>query len=326
MSIQEISNFLDNTPYETSPSLVSVDLNNFLSMELPQRELILNPWLPKAGLCMIHAKTGIGKTHISLNVAYAVACGGDFLGWEAEKPRGVLFIDGEMPAMILQERLKNILKMNRHTEFQEEFKIITPDLQEIGIPDIATLEGQSIINQHITDGVDLIILDNLSCLVKSGKENESESWEPIQTWLLNLRRQGKSVLLIHHAGKSGSQRGASKRLDVLDSVIYLERPEGYTQDEGARFNVVYEKNRGFCGDDAKSFEASLVCDHQGNLIWKTNSLKETTYQQVVRLLNTGMTQEQIAKELSRNPSTISRHANKAYSEGLIKVSNRTKNN
>lgn len=41
MSIQEMSNFLDNTPYETFPSLVSVDLNNFLGMELPQRELIL---------------------------------------------------------------------------------------------------------------------------------------------------------------------------------------------------------------------------------------------------------------------------------------------
>lgn len=46
--------------------LVTVELTNFLAMNLPPRELILAPWLPKAGLCMIHAYRGIGKTHLSL--------------------------------------------------------------------------------------------------------------------------------------------------------------------------------------------------------------------------------------------------------------------
>lgn len=67
------------------------------------------------------------------------------------------------------------VQMNRYAEFREKFKIITPDLQEIGIPDIATLEGQSIINQHITDKIDLIILDNLSCLVRSGSASAANA-------------------------------------------------------------------------------------------------------------------------------------------------------
>ena len=43
----------------------------------------------------------------------------------------------------------------------------------------------------------------------------------MQNWLLKLRRQGKSVLLIHHAGTNGRQRGTSRREDALgygDSV------------------------------------------------------------------------------------------------------------
>src|SRR5438045_1675465 len=78
-----------------------IELAEFLSLDLPPRELILSPWLPKAGLCMLHAFRGVGKTHLSLGIAYAVAKGGSFLTWKAEKLRGVLYIDGEMPAVVL---------------------------------------------------------------------------------------------------------------------------------------------------------------------------------------------------------------------------------
>jgi len=37
----------------------------------------------------------------------------------------------------------------------------------------------------------------------------------VQGWLLVLRRRGISVMVIHHAGKSGLQRGTSRREDVL---------------------------------------------------------------------------------------------------------------
>ena len=315
MSLMDIKNIVDNAPLELSPTLVAIDLASFLAMSLPPRELILSPWLPRAGLAMI----GVGKTHLSLNIAYAVANGGSFLGWEAERPQGVLFVDGEMHAAVLQERLAQIIKMNGDKKIAGIFRIITPDLQAMCLPDLATLEGQDKVNQCITNEIDLIILDNLSCLVKSGKENESDSWQPIQTWLLDLRRQGKTVLIIHHAGKSGAQRGSSKKADVLDTIIRLERPEGYTQDQGAKFNIIFEKARGFCGGDAKPFEAGLRQDSKGNSTWTTSALKETTFDMVVRLLNIGLSQEEIAKEIHRDPSTISRHATKAYEKGLIKV-------
>jgi putative DNA primase/helicase len=62
---------------------------------------------------------------------------------------------------------------------------------------------------------------------------------------LQLRRAGKSVILIHHAGKSGRQRGTSRKEDVLDTIISLRRPPDYSPDQGARFEVYYEKSLGF---------------------------------------------------------------------------------
>jgi hypothetical protein len=79
----------------------------------------------------------------------------------------------------------------------------------------------------------------------------------MQDLVLSLRRTGTTTLIVHHSGKGGQQRGTSRREDVLDTVISLRRPEGYEAPEGARFEVHFEKSRGFTGGDAIPFEASL---------------------------------------------------------------------
>lgn len=313
----EINNRISNE--NTIFPLCVVGLAEFLAMELPPRELILSPWLPKAGLCMLHAFRGIGKTHMSLGIAYAVAKGGSFLNWTAEKSRNVLYIDGEMPAAVLQERLARIVTMNGDRSLPGKLKIITPDLQSFGMPDFGTPEGQATISQYITGDIDLVIIDNLSCLAPSVKENDARDWAPIQTWVLSLRVQGKSVLLIHHSGKGGGQRGTSKKEDVLDTVISLQRPKDYESSQGARFIVTYEKARGFFGDAAKSFEAHL-CDDIGGYIWKTQAVEESTYEKIVSMLNDGMPQKDIAEELEIDKSTVSRHTGRARREGRLKVS------
>jgi RecA-family ATPase len=305
-------------PKDLDSQLSIFNLSDFLSLKLPSRELLLEPWLPKAGLCMIHAYRGIGKTHISLGIAYALARGGKFLNWNAPQPRNVLYIDGEMPASVLQERLASIIIMSGEASIAGSLRIITPDLQASGMPDLATLEGQTVVNHYIADATDLVIVDNLSCLAPSIKENDASDWATFQTWVLSLRARGKSVLLIHHSGKSGGQRGTSKKEDVLDMVIALERPKDYESSQGARFVVRYEKSRGFYGDEARPFEAQLCCDEQGVERWQTQSLEESNYEKVITMTNDGASQKEIADDLQLNKSTISRYVKRASKEGRLK--------
>jgi hypothetical protein len=88
----------------------------------------------------------------------------------------------------------------------------------------------------------------------------------MQAWLLRLRRIGKTVLLIHHAGQGENARGTSKREDVLDTVISLKRPENYLPSEGARFEVHLTKARSVSGEGAQPFEAKLV-PRDGAPVW-----------------------------------------------------------
>jgi hypothetical protein len=56
---------------------------------------------------------------------------------------------------------------------------------------------------------------------------------------------GYAVLLVHHTGKSGDQRGASRREDLLDTSIKLVKPEnGSGGVDGAEFEVHFTKTRG----------------------------------------------------------------------------------
>ena len=249
--------------------IAAVDYHDFLACEFPPREVLLAPWCSRAGLAMIHAPRGIGKTHVALGTAWAVATGGGFLRWTT--PGGafrVLLLDGEMPAVVLQERLRSVVSASGlEPPLPDYLRIAAADLRRDGLPDLADPQSQGFYADIVADA-DLIIVDNLSTLCRAIRENEADTWAPVQAWCLAQRRQNKSVLLIHHAGKSGSQRGTSKKEDVLDTVIGLRRPPDYQADQGARFEVHFEKARGFYGPDAEPFEARLV----GNQ-WQESAIK-----------------------------------------------------
>lgn len=298
----------------TTPMLNAIELGDFLRLEIPPRTHLLAPWLPTQGLALVYAPRGVGKTFFALNVAYAVASGGTFLGWQAPQPRGVLYLDGEMSASTMQERLAAIVAAAER-EPTAPFRIITPDCQELGMPDLATPEGQAAVGEWLPDA-DLVVVDNLSTLVRSGKENEAESWLPVQDWALSLRAQGKTVLFVHHAGKGGQQRGSSRREDVLDTVMSLRRPAQYNPEDGAVFDIHFEKARGFYGADAAPCEAKLET-LQGAQVWTRRSLEASTYARAVHLAKDGLNVTEIADALGIHKSNVSRHLKKARETGAL---------
>ena len=296
--------------------LRAISVEELFAFELPEREMLLSPFLPRQGLVMIVAKRGVGKTHIALGIAYAVATGGTFLRWSAPNPKRVLYVDGEMPAVLMQERLKMISSMSNLKPDPRFLKLITPDLQDNVMPDLATEEGRNMIEEYIED-YDLVVVDNISCLFRSGSENESDSWQQAQEWALDLRRRGKSILFIHHAGKSGAQRGTSKREDILDSVIILKHPEDYKPQEGARFEVHFDKARHFSGDDASSFQVRLLKENESSRWEISNDPEEELLRKIVGMKIDGKTIAEIMKITGRTKSQVETLIKKAKDRGLL---------
>lgn len=301
---------VEKLPIEKPGGLKVVSIGALLSEEFPPRSVMLSPWLCSQSLNMVYSWRGVGKTHFALNVAYAVASGGNWLGWEATEPFEVLYVDGEMPGITLQERLSSIVAASVAEPPDGHLQIITPDLnRHRGMPDLTTIRGQAEIDEQSAEAK-LIVIDNLSCLARGGKENEAESWQIVADWALRMRAAGKSVLFVHHAGKGGQQRGTSKREDILDSVISLRHPKDYEHQEGARFQIYFEKARALHGETITPIETKLDIDDVGAQTWTTKKVDDAIREQIMELKAAGMTQRQIASELEIGVGTVNRHLNK----------------
>jgi putative DNA primase/helicase len=300
------------------PALTCITAHELVSTDFPPRGMVLAPWFPEKGLAMIYGPRGIGKTHLTLGVGYAIASGGSFLRWGARMPRRVVILDGEMPAVALRERVIEIANREPLEPPDPSYlRFLAMDLQERGL-DLSDEAHQRELERHL-EGADVIIADNISTLCQGGRENEAESWLPVQQWALIQRRAGRSVLFMHHAGKGGAQRGTSRREDVLDTVIALRRPDDYDPAEGARFALHFEKSRGFHGDEAKPFEARLTPTG-----WTTRDLADADMARVVALHADGMTTREIAAELGAgwSKSKVNRLQAKARELGLMETGGR----
>jgi putative DNA primase/helicase len=179
---------------------------------------------------------------------------------------------------------------------------------DTGIPDLSdpTKDGRKLVEAEAKDqGARLIILDNLSCLCTSGIENDAESWQSMQTWLLKLRRNGYTVLFLHHGGKPddkgrSKQRGTSKREDVLNTSVMLQRLSGMKADT---FEWEFTKNRGF--QPGEPFWATIGDDG-----WLRRTDMEAAVidrdAQIMRLKFEGLTQRDIAKRVGCSVGTVNR--------------------
>ena len=303
---QALANTYTDPFASAKPSLLALPAEALLAREINPRQMLLDPVLPEQGLVMLYAYRGIGKTYVALGIAAAVANGGTFLRWTARQPRKVLYVDGELAAWTLKQRVAMILAGLEGCEPKSGvFQLVTPDLQDRPMPDLSTMEGQRLFEPLLAD-VDLVVLDNLSALCRSGNENDGEDWAPVQEWALGLRRRGKSVLLIHHAGKNKSQRGTSRREDLLDTVITLKHPSGYCASEGLRCEVHFEKTRSMLGQDAKPFEVKLETGPNGEAIWLCRDLQNIKEQQAAELFAAKMSVRDVADELGISKSTAHR--------------------
>jgi AAA domain/IclR helix-turn-helix domain len=285
-------------------TVTAMDYADLLGTEFPPRKALLAPWLPSKGTAMVYGWRGLGKTFLVHASAWAIATGGGFLRWTTEQPRRVLVLDGEMPMAALQERFRAIEAGSALRPQPGYLRIAAADMCRDGLPDLADPKAQEFYADVLADA-DVVFVDNLSTLCPYLKENDAEDYAPFQAWVLRQRREGRSAVLVHHGGKSGSQRGSSKKEDILDTVICIRRPPDYSAEQGARFEIHFEKSRGFYGPDAEPFEAQLI----GNQ-WRVAPIKSGDDDETLRALKSqGLSIREISDRTGVPRSTVHRKLN-----------------
>ncbi len=301
----------DIVPIKSNSALDKINPITFQQIQNDNPEPIihlLEPWLPYKGSALIYAAAGVGKTLFTLNVAYALCSGGNFLKYSAPSPKRVLYVDGEMTYSIMHSRLMDIVnQQGKLTEFtQDNFFLLTPDkVYPLKLPKIDTPEGQLFYNRIMEENkIDVVIFDNFATL-SVFDESSAEEWKFLQDWFIELRSGGKTIICVHHAGKDGKgYRGTSKMLDCVDTAISLQNLSGTVFESEItnvkKFKIDYQKSRTFGGLDSLAFEVILSMG-----VWTCESVEKNNTTKIIEMYrDLGIKPNDIALELCINRSHV----------------------
>lgn len=291
----------------------SMSLSEVLDSEFPPKNPILSPVLREMDLVEIFAKRGVGKTLFALQLAINVAAGVNFLGWESTGPRRVTYIDGEMPGALLQERAALAVRCagGDTKAALENLVLVSPDFQEDAMPNLASPAGQAWI-EPLVASADVIFLDSLLTLSDTGDLNKAESFTSMERYLLRLRKRGKTVVFLHHSGKTGDQLGSIRKETTLDTCIGLTP---VSQEDAAAISELngcqtvakleFTKSRSLYGSDAMPLLIGLGEDG-----WHCVAAEDFIVQQIVEMSENGESQISIANQLGISQSKVSRTLSK----------------
>jgi hypothetical protein len=287
---------------EQPTSITVKPITELLAATYPPVEYISEPILTHPSLTLLYGPSGISKTYFILAWALAIASGQNFLKWKTEKPRGVLYIDGELGGRTMQQRIR-MLQAGHEFTYKAPFYVACFDDQGSGLfPNLEDPLSQLRYLNGIPDDVQFVVIDSLSTLAAMEESNDYKSWGTIQRFLLGLKRRGISVIVVHHANKGGTeQSGTARRVHVMDSVLSLR---AHTPADGAApgykdVEVHVTKGRNLPPEMQEPFIATLSSPfHQKDMLaWSSGELGARKIEQIEELLKTGMPVAAVIQEL-----------------------------
>ncbi|MGA2223744.1 MAG: AAA family ATPase [Syntrophobacteraceae bacterium] len=296
-----------------------LEANDFLCMPIPEKRTFLEPWVQEQSIILITGWRGTGKTWFALFALDAITRGVALGPWKCTQSAPCLYLDGEMAAIDVQNRLK----ATGISESKPAGLYIYSDAwaSQLNLP------RASLLNPEWRDGmkeillkkeIKLWVIDNIAALTPGIDENSKQEWDPISRWLLDLRFAGISTLLLHHEGKKNEQRGTSAREDVLDISISLQKPPDYKTEDGARFIVRFTKHR------IASNYLPLIADTEfqvdttsGRATYTCKYIKKDNRLEVLKMFNVGKRAKEIAETLKITPGYVSQIKSKAEKDGFL---------
>jgi AAA domain/Endonuclease NucS len=285
-------------------TLSTVDVRDFLQMELPPLEYVVDPLLTVRGRSVILSPPGPEKAYVTMQLAYSVACGIPCFRWKVPRARRVVYVEGEMDVATLQKRQKDIALVNEGRIPEPDFlHIFNRDLQADVPPKINSPQGRAQIEARLSPG-GLLILDNLA----SYDENEPLDRAQIEGWTGDLSRNGISTIFVSHSGKGGRQRGTPKREELFDAVLRLRLPVTCKSRDELRCEVEIEKIRGQAPKLSQNhaFELSLNSGPDGKRTWMMRPLGQLLNQRAKEMLIKGIKPSAVVAGTGLSRATVYR--------------------
>ena len=244
-----------------SDQIIKID-PTFWQGSPPQREWLIENWLPRGYVSALYGDGGIGKSLLAQQLMTCVATGKPWLGLRttARRVYGLMCEDDANELWRRQYSINKALQVNMHDLNNMCF------VSRVGFNNLLmTFDGKdsgrltdffnALLEDLIDFSADLVVLDTAADLFGGNEINRSQVRQFVQNACAKIARQTNSaVLLCAHPSDSGIQRktgtgGSTAWNNTVRSRWYLTRPSEEDADPNERILSRKKSNYAANGSD-----------------------------------------------------------------------------
>lgn len=224
---QEIRDWINELQRQQPPTLEAtnpsddplatwyIDFPKMWANDTTDTEWLVEPFLAKGRAHALYAGAKSGKSLLLLEIAAALATGKPILNQQPTPPLDILYIDYEMTASDVRDRLEAFGYSDKD-DLTHLHYVLLPSISGLDTPEGAKAVMQAIVATNSK----LVIVDTTARAVE-GEENDADTMRAFYRWTgVNMKSLGVTWIRADHAGKDTAkgQRGTSAKNDDVDVV------------------------------------------------------------------------------------------------------------
>lgn len=195
-----------------------IDWHELFSADDDGEEWIVEPLLPARRMVALYSAPKAGKSILMLEIAVAIARGGQVIGTTVDTPRRVLYVDFENdPRGDIRTRLE-AMDVGPH-DLDNLCYLTYPSLAKFDTP-----QGAVDLIRHVEHyRCEIVVIDTVSRSV-AGEENDNDTWLAFYRHTgLALKQARVACIRLDHSGKDRDKgmRGGSAKYGDVDAVWRL---------------------------------------------------------------------------------------------------------
>lgn len=208
---------------------ITVDDIDEIERNLGNIQYFAEPLLSPGTITHVSGYTGHGKSMFIKALCWAVASGSHFGPFEIYNSAKVLYLDFELPASTLTQRMrlyKDAIGNPHQNMAIWSSSLISAD--QGGDMNLTTEAGLEVLAAWINEVMPkVVVFDTVRSAFPGFKENDADQWGRINKMLKKIRNLGCAVVMVHHKNKPqdggySREAGSTAQLTDVDTQIFID--------------------------------------------------------------------------------------------------------
>jgi hypothetical protein len=259
---------------ETPVTLRVVTLDEFVGVDEPGADPVVGTTgsvvIGEGGDVMFYGDGGVGKTTLSIDLAFHLAAGDDWLGITVARPVRVLIVENEGPRPLFRQKLKRKRDAWSGSQLGDRLRVFEQPWGEFSFAESTWRERVAVAIRD--QQIDVLIVGPVtsSGMNAAGTLQEVREFAALVARVRKLSGRNVAIILIHHENRAGQVSGAwEPQTDTLFHVqqlargrlrLYIQKARWSSEHHAVSLQLAWAEGDGFTVEEKPELDDETLAD------------------------------------------------------------------